>query len=339
MKAIALCASMVAFGVLATLIAACGWVIEPDLLIAANTGADDAASNEGGRGDRPDPNCKPTGPEVCDDGIDNDCNDDVDCADSACARDFACADLPPDGWAPLLLADDARPKCPAGTEATDVRVIQGDGAITCGCTCGSSCDATITLTEGTEPTCMVSPTTAAFTANTARCTGKGFDLPSGFTKATSGSGTCAVNDTPTKSDPTDGRTCRPQRAGAGCHGAQRCLPTTAGFATCVAKAGTSTCPATVFTKQWRSGTATNDQRSCAGCSCTSSPCDVELELWSHPNCQGSAEIKITSLCTANGPFNNVKAYKSKVTGGCTQATPSTPRGALFFENEQTICCR
>lgn len=349
MKALELCASVAAFIGAAGLVAACGFVIDPDALIAGNAddagGAgsegDGAASRDGG-GDPPvvDPSCKPTGIEVCDDGIDNDCNGSVDCADSACSDGFECVEPPPAGWASVVLAGDARPSCPEGyTESTDVSVLRGDGAITCACNCGSNCGTTITLTKGTELTCTVAPTTDVFQANAVNCSGKSFELPSGFTMATSSGGTCSANDMPTKSEPTDGRTCTPpRRAGAGCQGAQRCLPKTAGFARCVAKAGANACPTTVFTKQWRSGTTVNDERACAGCSCNATPCSVELELWAHPVCQGNADIKITNVCAANGSITRLKSYRSKVTGGCTQATPSTPQGTITFENERTICC-
>jgi Putative metal-binding motif len=352
MKASKPCASGVLFVGASTLIAACGLVIDPDVLVAGNTDDADIARDAGGEGDRAgggdgsgdtgfiEPSCKPTGAEVCDDGIDNDCNGRVDCADSACTDGFACVEPPPDGWTPILLAEDARPNCPAGYAApTDVRVVQGDGAIACACNCGSNCSTTITLTRGNDLACMVGSGTETFQANATNCTGKSFDLPSGSAKATSGSGTCAANDTPTKSDPTNGRTCTPPvTAGAGCQAAQRCLPKTTGFATCVAKAGAHACPTTAFTKQRRTGTTANDQRACTGCSCNSNPCDVALEVWSHPNCQGSANFKITSSCAANGTISNLKAYKSKVTSGCTEATPSTPQGAITFANEQTICC-
>lgn len=343
MKAIELCASAAAAAVIGvgTLIAACGLVIDPDVLVARRTDDAGVTGNENG-GDAGEANasCKPTGAEVCDDGIDNDCNGQVDCADAACTAGFECQDLPPAGWVPVLLAESARPSCPAGHTPTDVRVLQGDGAIACACTCGGGCDATITLTASSELGCTAAPTTVTFQANTTKCTSQSFDLPGGFSNATAGSATCAAMDTPTKSDLTNGRTCTPpERAGGGCQNAQRCLPKTTGFASCIAKAGKSTCPATAFTKQRRSGTTANDERACTGCSCSSTPCDVELELWTHPVCQGSAGIKITSTCAANGTLDNAKAYMSKVTGGCTQATPSTPLGAIVFENEQTLCCK
>lgn len=343
MKAMKVCGLVAAFIGAAGLVAACGFVIDPDALIAGSDGdADLGGGGDGAAGSDAaviEPTCEPTGVEVCDDGIDNDCNGSVDCADPACTDGFECVEPPPDGWAPMVLADDARPSCPEGyTGSTDVSVLQGDGTITCACNCGSDCGATITLTKGTELTCMVTPSTDALQVNTS-CTGKSWDLPSGFAMATSGNGTCSAKDTPTKSDPTDGRTCTPpQSAAAGCPGAQRCLPKATGFARCVAKAGANKCPAAAFTKQRRSGTFVKDQRACTGCSCDSTPCDVELELWTHPVCQGSAAITITSACAANGSITKLKAYKSKVTGGCTPATPSTPIGTISFEDERTICC-
>ena len=330
MKASELGRSVSVFVAASTLIAACGLMIDPDLLIAGSS--DDAgierdeagAVDAGSGGDAPfvDPSCQPTGPEVCDDGIDNDCNGGVDCADPACTKGFACVDAPPDGWALILLAQDSRPSCPAGyAVTTDVRVVRGDGAITCECDCGNNCDAMITLTKGTEATCTSAAGTETFQANATKCTSKSFSLPSGFAKATSGvAGTCAPSDKATTIAATEGRTCIPPAGGAGCPGAQRCLPKATGFETCVAKAGANACPALVFTDRRRSGTAVTDQRTCTGCSCDEKPCEVELQLWTHPVCQGGPALEHTRACAANGAVNNLKAYKSSATSGCTQAT-------------------
>ena len=349
MRPRALCIFIGLYG--AALLAACGIVINPDLLVAGN--GDDAGVESDGktpRGDGAsrddadgvvDPSCKPTGEEICDDGIDNDCNGAIDCADRACTDGFACVDPPPEGWTSILVADDKRPPCPAAyTTPTDVRVVEGDGAATCACDCGNNCGATITLTKATEATCTTVSSTDTFQPNTTKCTGKAFDLASGFTVATVDAGACTPTDTTTKDALTDGRTCTPRSsAAAGCEGAQRCIPKASGFDVCIAKAGGAVCPSSGFTNQRRSGTTANDQRTCVGCSCSSSPCTVALDLWTHPTCQGSFNLEITSVCAANDFLNNVKAYQTKATSGCTQATPSVPHGAIDFENEQTICCR
>jgi hypothetical protein len=95
----------------------------------------------------------------------------------------------------------------------------------------------------------------------------------------------------------------------------------------------------VYTKERLTGTTADDQRSCTGCSCNAAPCDVELDLWTHPACQSHSAIAITGSCAPNPIVDGVKAYKSKTTSGCTPATPSMPEGAIVFSNERTICCQ
>ncbi|AKU96193.1 hypothetical protein AKJ09_02857 [Labilithrix luteola] len=332
----------------AILVGACGLMIDPDRLVAGQQ--PETVGAEGGDGSGPngadgrapviDPNCRPSGPEVCDDGIDNDCNGLADCADLGCSAGFVCVDPPPDGWETVLLADHTRPACPAAyTTATDVRVVQGDGALACACDCGNNCGGTITLAQGSSAGCG-SATTRGFDANATGCTSTGFGLASGFAQATSDGNACAASDDVVRrNDPTDGRTCAPPpKVGGGCPDAQRCLPRGGSFAMCVARVGMNACPTSGFTKQWRSGTAASDQRECMGCSCDSNPCSVALQLWTHPTCQGNSTLTITNSCAANGSINNVKAYKSSATNGCTQATPSVQQGTLTFENERTICC-
>ena len=54
-----------------------------------------------------------TGPEVCDDGVDNDCNDAVDCADGTCTNDEACQTPPCNlvGESCIVNADCCNNKC------------------------------------------------------------------------------------------------------------------------------------------------------------------------------------------------------------------------------------
>lgn len=333
--------SAAAIGSAAILVAACGLVIDPDRLVAGDFGAASGEAGADGSGPVIDPNCRASGPEVCDDGIDNDCNGFADCADPGCTARFVCVDPPPDGWETIVLADHTRPTCPTGyTDSVDVRVIEGDGALACTCDCGNNCGASITLSRGSTPSCG-SITSSGFDANATNCSSRSFDLASGFTQATSDDGDrCAASDQVVKrTNPTDGRTCAPpKKFGAGCPGVQRCLPRAGTLTTCVAKLGMSECPTAAFTKRWRSGTASDDERECAGCSCDSNPCTVQLQLWTHPTCQGSPSLTISDSCAANGAINNVRTYKSSTTSGCTQVTPSVQQGTLSFENERTICC-
>jgi hypothetical protein len=332
------------FSSVALAIAACGLVIDPDTLVSGAGGdaGPDATTGDG----RPiDPNCKSTGKEICDDGIDNDCNGDIDCADPACNAGFACVDGTPEGWTELALADTARPPCPSGyTGSADVRVVQGDGAHSCKCDCAGACTGSITVAKGTDATCASG--TETFTQNTnGNCTAKNVDLSAFAALTTPTAGACTPNDVATKSSPTNGRTCvpPPRKGGGGCTGTQRCLQKPAGFALCVAKPGNVECPA-VFTKQRRTGTNAADPRACTGCSCTSSgACSSEVDFWTQPNCNGTVDAKLTTAANgACGPasaLNNARAYKSRTVSGCVELTPSIAGGVISFENEQTICCR
>ena len=150
---------------------ACGSV--PDLRFDDGD-AGNISAGEGGVDARRDvdPNCKKTGPEICDDGIDNDCNGDVDCQDSACGG-FSCQDAPA-GWTAVGFAAAERPSCPSGESESDLKVVSGDGSATCACSCnavGGSCatnDFALKLT--TENTCGVAPTMANIPPSAANCT-------------------------------------------------------------------------------------------------------------------------------------------------------------------------
>ena len=94
----------------------------------------DAAAGED-RAIQPSP-CGDGGSEICDDGLDNDCNGLADCDDPACTSGFACtaADVPA-GWSLVAYAT-ARDACPAGFGApADLEEYAGLGPATCGCTC------------------------------------------------------------------------------------------------------------------------------------------------------------------------------------------------------------
>src|SRR5690349_16758394 len=122
-------ASLAAFLVL-VVCGACSSV--PDLNFA-----DDAGRTEGGPGTSGGP-CVKTGNEICDDGIDNDCNGDIDCADDACDSRYTCVDRAPDDWQLTALVEGSRPGCPTGFgDGKDVRTVTGStGTPACGCDCG-----------------------------------------------------------------------------------------------------------------------------------------------------------------------------------------------------------
>jgi hypothetical protein len=87
--------------------------------------------------------------EICNNGIDDDCNGKIDCADPACQPQFQCVPTwNPTGWtAPVVLYDDTIPGGPAptpgpcaapyGTDVLDGHDTPVTGNAGCACSCGS----------------------------------------------------------------------------------------------------------------------------------------------------------------------------------------------------------
>ena len=296
------------------------------------------------------------GPEICDDGLDNDCNGHTDCDDPACGA-FACVATPPDGWALVALALTAPPACPSGFASADVRVLAGSDTTGCPCTCagsgGTGCTTGTTgVATGSDATCGTA--TAMVTSNTgATCTALPMDLPigsvgsAGFGKLTppAGPASCVPTASISKTDPTDGRTCTPSKVGSGCTGAMQCAPKAAGFTTCIEKAGVQVCP-TGFANRRLAGTTSADTRTCTACSCNTTPCSGAVTLWSNSMCNAKTSKLTTAAntaCAAPGAGSDqnytAKFYTSNIAGGCAVGTAPTAQGALTFTDERTICCK
>lgn len=303
-----------------------------------------------------DPNCKPTGAEICDDGIDNDCNGAIDCQDKQCGE-FSCQDAPPD-WTAIEFAAAARPACPANTAMNDLRVSAGDGSATCNCSCasvGGSCTVgTWTVSTGTDATCGVA-TKAVPLSSAGACTaltGTAFSVSSFVARAFPPGPTMCAPSATVNGPITSGRMCQPGKYGKGCGTNQVCAPKPpAGAASCVTKLGPSACPGG-FTKRSTAGTTEDDQRTCNGCACgaPSACAGGSVSLYTTSNCKSTGANaehaeNISTTCGAPTPDPNfpVVAFKSTAPagGGCnaTPTTPATAGGALTFTDQRTVCCK
>src|SRR5262245_6605414 len=89
--------------------------------------------------------CPGGGPEMCFNGIDDDCNGKIDCEDTACGPVAACV---PDRGASVGVLVDAGKPCPAGTSEGPTLhdgLDGGDGCLGCACEGSWSCAETVTL--------------------------------------------------------------------------------------------------------------------------------------------------------------------------------------------------
>jgi hypothetical protein len=288
--------------------------------------------------------------EVCDDGIDNDCNGKTDCADTACAA-FSCQSAPPAGWAYVGFAATSRPACPTGFGTSTDVVTTPDVTGTCSCTCnedgGSCAGGSVTLTVG-DSMCLGGPAAQTVPAN-ATCAPlqAGVAIPNnnGYAKAVAldaGPASCtpAMTFAPAATI-TQGRSCG-TGAGRCTNPTQVCVPTASpAVPLCVMKAGSNVCPAG-FAKPNHAGTSDTDLRQCTGCTCSNVACTNALTISDMNNCSGGNKDSINEdgNCAplVKGNFT-ASYYKTTAAGGCAVATPPTPSGSLSLTGEVTICCK
>lgn len=345
----------VAFSVLCML-GACSAV--PDI-----TFVDDAGPIEGGGPDGgPVPGCTPSGAEICDDGIDNDCNGQTDCGDSACTAGYACVPAPPNGWQLVGFNASAKPNCPPGFGAAqDISTVTGTGAGQCACQCSAALGSTAcnagqsVVTVSDSAACSGGATTTRMVASSptgCATLGGGLAIPAGqpFAKLTPPAPPLACTSATTSNVPsvTSGRVCAPPaRLGAGCGMGQVCAPKPTDVSACVAKPGLDVCPA-AYPKANSAGSSFTDNRGCntASCSCTpQASCGATLTLFTDPACSvaaGGKSVTLTPTCNAPSSKNvTVESYKGTTTGsGCSAAGfVAASTGSIAWVAQQTICCK
>jgi hypothetical protein len=306
--------------------------------------------------------CGSGGAEICDDGIDNDCNGKTDCADPACTAGYACVDPVPADWTMIAYSEAATlPTCPTGFgTSADVVSIKGATTPSCSCPCapvgGTSCTAgNYTLSVSAAADCSGgTPASENLLANQP-CTalGTAIDVPaSANAKLVAPTGPASCNNTITKTVPPvlSSRTCAPPaKVGKGCVGAKVCAPVpTTGFNVCASKAGANACPAN-YNVSRQSGTSDTDSRDCTACTCNLTACSSTVTISTNNNCVTGKFDSVASSGAGTcaglgnaGPYNGGGAqyYKSTAaTGGCAIGSASVPTGTLTFVGPTTICCK
>ncbi len=338
----------------------------PDTSTGPGVDAAPAPTKDGSAG------CVPTA-EVCNDGIDNDCNGKIDCADVACTAGFVCAPPVPAGWSLVEYAAATRPSCGAGFGAAE-DVVEGPAgaAATCACGCAmdpndpGSCEkGTAKLFSNGALGGCVSLTSLDFPAADGACSPKPLDsvanakaqiAPLPYTP-----GKCTPAPSKTVAPVTfagQGRACASALApGGGCGSASVCAPRAAApFGMCVEKVGDVACPAGFATRHL-AGTGASDTRDCGACTCTvSGGCaNAKLTLFEDKACGGGGGPGgpggpggATLAIVADGACNDTNEttshkytayeYSADPQGVQCAGSPGAPSGAVALVGARTVCC-
>lgn len=329
------------------------------------------ASGGDGASDGPPPGCVASGPEVCEDGIDNDCNGKIDCEDPACSQ-YVCA-KPQTSFTIVSVraagASDAGPALDAGVCAngwTNPRVLLDDvrsSASTCACTCGARSGNP--CANGTRGASFRNGSSncndGTFTLNTdgdCRPLGFGWDPGNGdgpYNEVVMSAPAivqvaCAATATP-PAVVDDGALLVCDLAASPTGG----IPTACTGGTCVLKPGadricllaagdTATCPAG-FPSRAVLAPSFTDGRQCGTCSCTStaSQCsNTQIAFYTNDGCnQGQRTANTGSSCNSIGGSGTPSHYRYEATanGSCIAAAANVAfTGAVTRTTPSTLCC-
>jgi hypothetical protein len=308
--------------------------------------------------------CKPTGPESCFDGIDNDCNGLVDCADPACDATVAqCVALDPTSAPIGLLSGVGAGACATAgyDQATAIfanpktlsctSVIAGKG---CSCaagpvTCSTSLAGFKTLAECTGDTSSGESVGTFVTGQDKSCTAAG--VPP-WTLDASGDiygvaattfvatpADCTASGTPnapTYAFGTNATFCGTQQVGGGCSAGKVCVPAAGAGGLCQLFDGAkTTCPGGAPAQPYYtgfSGTVT-----CGDCTC-GPPVGASCDAVTLTGCSGVIDLQSNSRqCIATGISRPAVQFSGTPTAGACSPM-SAVGGTAKPTGPKTLCC-
>ena len=301
--------------------------------------------------------------EICDDGVDNDCNGKIDCEDEACTGTlgYACSPAAPDGWMVVAFKNDPAPQCPTGYQNPTNVTTAPTGNSTCSCNCGAApadictkgkldvqfgyqnCGGkafNLTTTGGCDPIGSVigiGPQGVSFKDATA--TGPGL----------SNTACSATPSGPTVFQVTESVSCAPSSTGGkGCGSNSACLPKVDAAGWCIQKAGDLACPDAAFTHKQvvYAKDDITDNRSCGACACkaTATKCNNgKFTSFVNAQCSGTGvSLNVGVGCQSFNGDNQAHAYfkytANPDTTACSVSSPSTLNGTVEVKNPITVCC-
>ena len=302
--------------------------------------------------------------EICDDGIDNNCDGKADCEDPQCTGPTTgreCVAPPPTGWTLVAFMPGNTATCPAGYDEL-AKVAEAPTSTDTHCACACDCTGLQnnpcvhgTLTGVIGNNCM------AFNASltvTGGCDAIGQKL--GYYKSIKAT-PLGVNPIDLAGKPTlpgtqpgsSGITCTPTASKAGgCMANQACLPKAAS-GLCIQRPGDMACPPGPLMKRrivGAVGSATDDQRTCDACTCTSSAASCANPTFSgytDDSCSSPPALAdvVAGMCTSSP--NNTDwqdddhfIYAAKPMGATCTLKDSAPNvnGTILPKDATTICC-
>ncbi len=303
--------------------------------------------------------------EICNNGVDDDCNGLLDCADPQCqAVGWACVPVVPSSWTLIAYDPGGRPPCAAGW-GSSVPLLEGPdaGAPFCTCACGgplaNPCvDGVATLSLG-QSVCACGSVQNRQLLSDGGCDAIGSPIGppcsswgDGVVEPIAPPASVACADAPQRPPITygaQGESCIPlENAGGGCPPGMGCLPGPAPAVACVEAAGIQACPSG-FTQQHVVYDPTNvvDQRQCGACGCSTTPTScsgASLTLYDDPACgQNPVVLQADGGCDtfqgnpSDAGWFRYSATLNAPTCGADAASTSLD-GGLVLRAPATICC-
>lgn len=303
--------------------------------------------------------------EICDDGIDNNCNGKIDCEDDSCtgAAGYACSPAAPAGWTVVGFKPDAAAQCPTGFEnpAKVTTKPTATGSF-CSCDCGAAaadiCTKGVLSVQFGHFNCM-GDQFPFDTAGGCEPIGKAIGFDSGMddwddAKATGpGLSNTACTATPSAPPPlapaTEGISCAPSSTGGkGCGSASACLPKTEEGSWCIQQAGDVSCPDTTFTKKKvvYDKSDITDKRTCGSCTCTANATKCingKFTSFDNAQCSGTGlsfdvGVGCKDLTGDNHTHTHYRYTAEPDVKTCKVASAPALNGDVEAKNPITICC-
>ncbi len=309
----------------------------------ASGGAAAGAAGSAGAGGGP---CVPSGAEQCFNGVDDDCNGDVDCADSACDGPAMCAPVPQ--GATLGTFAMMGTQCPAGYSPLTLNRGLTASVLCEGCSCtpdSTRCETGV-YGHGANacPGLYSGVLSNVFSTD---CGGVPADANlyyfgiRGFT-------TCTPSGTPVLPPATWDETstfCQATKVGGGCAAGSRCVPRLTGEL-CARTPGETSCAPDYPTstgETWFTGL--DDQRQCGECNCSFGDANCTgavVRVFASSDCSGANIVDINASQQGEACGLPFIPHSARIIGNAT--APSCPpssyaNGEATGKNPQTVCCR